>query len=102
MEYAAWMIEAHTCQKGFKQTRLAVQMEIEKRTGKESSFIRNKPKCPYEFLYLWDIYNKALKGCERLGYIELQAFNQLSGFELTGQETDILIEVDILRRKGND
>jgi len=96
------MIKAHTCQQGFKKTRLATQLEIQKRTGKPSSFIADKPKCPYEMLYLWDLYNKVLKGCETVGYVELNAFNSVSGYKLNNQEIDILIEVDILRRRRDD
>ena len=95
------MVKAHTCQKGFKKTRLATQLEIQKRTGNKNSFIDSRPDCPSEMLYLWDLYNKVLKGCERIGYVELQAFNQVSKFDLNQQEIDILIEVDILRRKEN-
>lgn len=95
------MINAYTCDKGFKKTRLATQLEIVKRTGKESSFIKSKPDCPYAFRYLWPLYTKILKGCERVGYLELAAFNQLSGENLTPHEVDLIIEIDVIRRNKN-
>jgi hypothetical protein len=93
------MIHAHTRQKGFKRSRLAITEVISKRRGKKNDFLESRPSCRIELLYLWSMYNSILKGCDNIGYIELSAYERVTGEKLQKWESALMIDVDIIRRR---
>lgn len=93
------MIHAHTRQKGFKKSRLAVAAQISERTGKNNSLLASMPKCRFELLYLWTMYNSILKGCENITYNDIRSFEQVTGDKLSRWEANVMIDVDLMRRR---
>lgn len=92
------MIYAHSRDKGFKLTRLAIAEKIKSETGKHIDLIDNKPECPYELLYLWEVYNQISQGCEKVNYTELEAYQRIHKIEFKSWEADTLIDIDFMRR----
>jgi len=95
------MFEAYSFQKGFKKNRLTVFKEIERRTGIVSDFIKNKPDCPGCFIYIWNTYNQILNGCDKVTYLNIDAYSRLCKSDLSKNEVDILIEIELIRVKNN-
>jgi len=95
------MIHAHSRDKGFKDTRLVVWEKIKKRTGKKIDFIDNRPECPKELIYLWDMYSGLLKGCETVGYSELINYQSIRGIKLNFWESEVMIDIDLMRRNND-
>jgi len=94
------MIKAHTRQKGFKKSRLATAEQISKRSKQPNKLLMSKPDCPKELLYLWALYNDILKGCTDISYVDIAAYKELTGRKLKHWEVDLMINIDIIRRKA--
>jgi len=95
------MFKAHSFEKGQTKTRLAVWQEIQKRTNKEISWIKDRPKCPDSFQYIWDIYLLIRRGCEAVDYQVINSYVNVTGDKLTHREVDLLIEIEYLRRTND-
>lgn len=94
------MITANSRDKGFKDTRLVVWEKIKKRTGKKIDFLDNRPECPSQLEYLWVMYNAILKGCEKVGFSELVDYQEIRGIKLDYWESELMIDIDLMRRKN--
>lgn len=62
--------------------------------------LANKPELDIDLVYLWNKYVEVKQGCERLTFSEIAAYGQLTGYEFSPWEVDILIQIDSLRREN--
>lgn len=92
------MIHAHTRDRGFKNSRLVTMERIAKRTGKPNALLASKPECDTELHYLWEMYNCILKGCDKIGYVEIESYQHVYDIKLSRFEIDLMIDVDLMRR----
>jgi len=59
------------------------------------------PVVSQEVYYIWELYLDIRKGSVAVGYLELVAFQQVTGYELTPFESGLLLEIDILRNSDD-
>lgn len=95
------MFYAHGYEKGAKQSRLTQWQEIQKRTGKSISWIEERPQCPGELHYVWDIYLNIRKGAESVDYNALNNYVNLTGDRLNSNEINLLLDVEYIRRSDD-
>jgi len=95
------MFYAHGYEKGAKQSRLALWQEIQRRTGKPISWIDDRPICPNELAYVWDIYLSIRKGAETVDYNALNSYVNLTGDRLNSNEINLLLDVEYIRRNDD-
>lgn len=60
--------------------------------------LKDIPKCPVELEYLWDLYKEIKQGCENITYVDINAFDNLTGSGINYFESIALIEIDKIRR----
>ena len=49
--------------------------------------------------YIWNLYLEVKKGCDDVTYAALDHFQTVTGTILTPREAELMIEVDLMRRK---
>jgi len=55
---------------------------------------------PAELDYIWGIYIDLRKGCDNVGYVELDAYQRVTGLLLSLWEIELLLDVDLIRRSN--
>lgn len=95
------MFYAHGYDKGAKKNRLAYWQDISERTGKEFTWVKEKPECPDELTYVWDIYLKVKKGCDVIDWQSIANYQSATGDKLSPSESELLIDTDYLRRTND-
>lgn len=70
---------------------------ISEKRGKLVSELRDRPKCPPEFQYLWEMYADIKRGCENVGVVEIDAYCRLAGEKLTRREVNLLLKIEQAR-----
>lgn len=48
---------------------------------------------------MWELYIKLNKGSHELSYADIVAFQSLTDMRLTPWEVDLMLDIDIMRRK---
>ena len=90
------MFYAHGYDKGSSLQRIEVWNRIKERTGKWAG--KDKPELPESIEHLWQMYVEIKNGCERVGYVELDAYQRMMSIELNQWEVSLMIDLDIARR----
>ena len=49
--------------------------------------------------YMWQMYCEIKKGCDEVDYATLAHYQSVSGVTLTPIEAELMIDVDLIRRK---
>lgn len=49
---------------------------------------------------MWEKYLAIKKGCESIGYVEIDAYQRLTGAELEPWQVDLMLELDVVRRNN--
>lgn len=96
------MFHAHNCEQGQTKSRLAVWLEIQRRSGKEIKWLKERPNCPDELQYVWDLYLYIRRGCPLVDYQVINNYVNVTGDKLTHREVDLLIEIEYLRQHPDD
>ena len=91
------MFNAHGRDKGATESRLAMWLKIQKRTGKVKKELKEQPFLKPELVYLWDMYCEIKSGCDQITYSEIDAFCRLSGRRMATWEVSLLIKIDQVR-----
>lgn len=94
------MFYAYGYDKESKVTRLAQWEQVYKTTGIKPEKLEEKPELPDKLQYLWSEYGEICRGCEMIGYREIDSYNQVSGNGLSPWEASLIIEIDMIRRKN--
>ena len=58
------------------------------------------PEYSDEVAIMWSRYLKINKGCESVGYAELVAYGAVTGEALEPWESDLMIDIDMMRRSN--
>jgi len=91
------MFHAYGKDKGSPIIRLEVWLRIKKKTGKESTELQERPVLDENLIYIWNLYNDIKKGCDGLNFIDLNAYQQVTGLTITPWEASVLLETENLR-----
>lgn len=91
------MFYAHGYDKGASVKRIEIWERISERRGRRVEPLANKPTLPDEVVYIWSIYLDVRRGCEKLSFQELDAYQKLTGADLTPFEVDALMTIDAQR-----
>ena len=62
------------------------------------SDLARMPEYSREVAFYWDMYLSINKGCERITYSELAAYSAATGLSLSLWESNLMIDVDMMRR----
>jgi len=62
--------------------------------------LRDKPELDSRLIYLWDLYIDIKKGCDKIGYAELDAYQRVKGVNVSSFEADLMIDLELLRIKS--
>lgn len=93
------MFYAHGYDEGSKITRIAQWEHVEKTSGHKPEKLLNKPILQDDLVYLWEIYLEINSGCDNIGYIELDAYQRVTGTLLDNWEAGLMLQIDFIRRK---
>lgn len=96
------MFYAHDYEKGAEKTRLAQWQEIQKRTGKPIKWLDERPICPHQLQYVWEIYLEIKKGAKEIDYNTLNSYVNVTGVKLTQVEVKLLMDTEYIRRHPDD
>jgi len=58
----------------------------------------DQPEIPQDLEYLWLEYIDIRNGCENIGYVEIDAYQRVTGSTLIPWEIDLMIKLDSIRR----
>lgn len=58
------------------------------------------PDFSQDVAILWEKFIKLNKGCEQIGYVEIDAYQRITGNTLEHWEIDLVIEIDSMRRSN--
>ena len=94
------MANANGKNEGSNLTRLEEWERIKKSIGKESTELQERPQLNDKLYYLWDMFLEIRKGCEKIGYSEIDSYSRVTGIKLTPWECLTMIEVDGAWRNG--
>lgn len=100
MAYAKWQFWANGYDKDSKITRLAAWEQVKKTTGHTPQGLAEKPELRADAQYLWNWYLEIKQGCEKVGYVELKAYQDVTGEELTPFDASTILRIDLLRQYG--
>lgn len=77
-------------------------MQVFKVTGKKPKALEELPEPPESLLYIWEWWKQIVTG-ERITFLELQAWSQLTGANLLPYEVDLIRRLDAIfwRHRGN-
>lgn len=97
LTFARWMFYANGYDKDSKITRLQA-WEQAQRSGAIVEALETKPILSGEADYLWEMYTEIKGGCDKIGYIELDAYQRVTGDALEQWEAKLMIQLDLERR----
>lgn len=60
----------------------------------------DQPDLPELGEYLWHEYVDITNGCEKVGYLEIDAYQRVTGSKLTPWEISLMIKLDSIRRRN--
>jgi len=91
------MFHAHGKDKGATKSRYELWTAIKLRTGKVKKELQDKPPLRDELSYLWTMYVDLRQGCDKLGWVEIRAYEEATGDKLTAWESKLLLKIDKVR-----
>lgn len=100
LAYAKWIFYANGYDKGSKITRLAAWNQVKRTSGLIPQGLKDEPELREDAAYLWDWYLEIKQGCEKVGYVELKAYQEVTSEVLTPFEASIMVKLDLLRQYG--
>jgi len=71
---------------------------IYKRTGKKPQGLAEKPDLPSEAAYVWGLYVEIRAGVESVGIVELDAYQRLTGVNISPWECSVLLQIEGTRK----
>ena len=99
LTYVDWELYAYSKEAGTKITRMAHWLQVEKSSGIQPKGLKEKPEKPENASYIFDLYSEIKKGAEKVGYREIQAYQDVTGDRLSRFESSVILQIDILRRE---
>ena len=63
--------------------------------------VLEQPPLSAEVEYLWNLYIEIRKGAALIGYMELDSYQRVTGVRLTPFESNLMLEIDILRNQSD-
>ena len=63
--------------------------------------VLDQPPLSDEVEYLWNLYIEIRKGAALIGYVEIEAYQRVTGVRLTPFESNLMLEIDILRNQSD-
>ena len=91
------MFHAYGKDKKSPITRIEVWFRIKKETGKESEELQDRPVLDENLVYIWNLYTDIKKGCDGLNFTDLDAYQRVTGINITPWEASVLLETENLR-----
>jgi hypothetical protein len=91
------VFHAHGYDKDSKVSRISQWRQVEKTTGHKPEGLQDEPVLKSELTYIWELYNEIKKGCEKIGYAELDCYQRVTGVYLTAWEASLMIDIDMIR-----
>ena len=91
------MFNAYGKDKKSPITRIEVWLRIEKDTGKKSTELQERPTLQENLIYIWNLYTDIKKGCDGLSFVDLDAYQRITGVIITPWEASIMLEIENLR-----
>jgi len=91
------MFNAHGKDKGSDLTRLETWSRIKESTGRESTELQERPIIDENLIYLWNLFMDIKTGCEGLSYLDLDAYQRVTGTTLTPWESSMMLDLENLR-----
>ena len=91
------MFNAYGKDKKSPITRLEVWLRIEKDTGQKSAELQERPTLQENLIYIWNLYTDIKKGCDGLSFVDLDAYQRITGVIITPWEASIMLEIENLR-----
>ena len=85
-----------------KESRLTLWQRVKDRTGKDPQGLDERPDISPEAGALWSLYVLIRSGCDRVGYMEIDSYQRVTGERLTPWEADIMIAIDQARRSNGN
>ena len=95
------MFHANGYDKGCRETRLAIWERIHERSGRQVQELVDRPVLRDELVYLWQLYNDLARGCERLTYQDIDAYQCVTGTVLDQFEVSVMFDIDLMRIKAS-
>ena len=91
------MFNAYGKDKGSELTRLETWNRIKESTGRESTELQERPAIDENLIYLWNLFMDIKTGCDGLSYVDIDAFNRVTGINLNHWEASIMLDLENLR-----
>ena len=88
------MAHAHGFDEGSKVSRIKQWEQVERSSGVAPASLLDKPNLDEDLAYLWHMFIEIRRGCEKIGFIEIDAYSRVTGVELSSWECSLMIEVD--------
>lgn len=60
--------------------------------------MESQPVLDSNLVYIWDYYLDIKKGCDTVGYLEIDAFQRVAGVDFTPWEASMILELDKVRK----
>ena len=57
------------------------------------------PDLPYNVAHIWEEYVVILNGCEDVDYVTLDAYQRVTGNNLSAWECSVMFKLDTVRKK---
>lgn len=89
-----WKAYAHGCDEGSKVSRIAQWQQVEKSSGITPDSLLDKPDLNNDLVYLWNMFVEIRRGCEKIGFIDIDAYSRVTGVEFSSWECSLMIEID--------
>ena len=70
---------------------------IKSKTGKEFDELRDRPHLSENLVYLWSLYIEIKTYCEKISFVDLDAYQRVTQNELTPWESSMILELEKLR-----
>jgi len=94
------MAYANGYDEGSKVSRIKQWEQVKKSSNIETEGLKDKPELNPDLSYLWDMFIEMRRGCDKIGFLEIDAYSRATGIELTSWESSLMIEVDEAWRNG--
>ena len=89
----------HSLEGNSRLTTYETYSAIQEKTGRVIDSLI-PPDLPEAMEYLWLQYVEVRKGLVDVDYIGLDAYSRVTGYELTAWESELMLEIDLLRNRN--
>lgn len=94
------MFYAHGKDKLATEKRIVLWQMIHERSGKKPQALIDMPEISVAGNVLWQLYLDIKKGCEAVGYMEIQAYKNVTSCTLSPWEASLMVSIDRERLNG--